>query len=265
MIRFPIGLLFFITGVFTANAQKGWQLEVMPGLAVYRGDLSQGSFSFKSVGPGAVVDLKYDFGDMLALRAGLGWGVLEGDDKDNKKESVRSRNLSFKSNIIEFGLTAEVTFLDPETYAVNPYLLTGVGLFHFDPYAYDKNNKKTRLQPLSTEGQGFPEYPDRKKYALTQAFIPFGGGLKINVKGKYAISFEGGVRFLFTDYLDDVSSTYINPAILLQRKGQEAVDLAFRQTPRPNEGERRGNSESNDFYFMGGFKFSWFLSKKKTP
>jgi hypothetical protein len=263
MTRFPLVVLFIIAELFHAKAQKGWQVDIMPGMAVYRGDLSTGGFSFKSLGPSAIVNIKYNFGDMLVLRSGFGWGIVKADDKDSKKESVRSRNLNFKSSIIEWSLTAEVNLLDPETYYGYPYLWTGIGLFHFNSYTYDNSGTKRFLQPLSTEGQGFPEYPKRKKYALTQFFIPLGGGWKLNVGDKYAVGFELGVRYLFTDYLDDVSTNYISKSVLLTRKGQTAVDLAFRSTFPAIEGDVRGNPENKDIYFMGGLQFTKYLNKKK--
>jgi hypothetical protein len=263
MTRFPLIVLFIIAVLFHAKAQKGWQINIMPGMAVYRGDLSTGGFTFKSLGPSALVNVNYDFGDMLVLRSGLGWGMIKGDDKLSNKELVRNRNLNFKSSIIEWNLTAQINLLDPETYYGYPYLWTGIGLFKFNPYAYDDNDKKHFLKPLSTEGQGLPEYPDRKEYALTQFFVPLGGGWKFDVKGKYALGFELGVRYLFTDYLDDVSTNYISQSVLFTRRGQTAVDMAFRSPLPINEGDVRGNPENKDFYFIGGLQFTKYLNKKK--
>jgi hypothetical protein len=244
-------------------SQEGWQLEVIPGITAYSGDLAQSALPFRTLGPSAIVNLKYDWGDMIVLRAGLGFGKISGNDKYNDKVSYR--NLNFKTDIWEATLMAEVNLLDPETFYAYPYLLAGVGLFHFNPYTYDKNNNKTYLKPLSTEGQGLPEYPKRKEYSLTQFCLPFGFGWKYNVKSKYAIGVEIAVRYTFTDYLDDVSANYISSSTLLNRKGPLAVELAFRQNPIPAEGVQRGNPEVKDFYFMTGFKFTYYLTKKKDP
>ncbi len=84
------------------------------------------------------------------------------------------------------------------------------------------------LKPLSTEGEGLPGYPDRKPYSLTQLAIPFGGGVKFAITNDWHIGLEVGLRKLFTDYLDDVSSTYADPNDLLTAKGQLAVDLSYR-------------------------------------
>jgi hypothetical protein len=68
---------------------------------------------------------------------------------------------------------------------------------------------------LSTEGQGI--YPDKKPYSLWQPTIPFGGGVKFAITENLRIGFEIGLRKLFTDYLDDVSTSYpIKMICLLQ-------------------------------------------------
>ncbi|MEO5564067.1 MAG: DUF6089 family protein, partial [Chitinophagaceae bacterium] len=114
MRKFSLVILFFTLKL--CSAQEGWQIEVMPGIAVYRGDLSEGSFTLKSIGPGAVVNIKYDFGDMVVLRGGIGWGKLGADDNKSKNPDIRSRNLSFKTSVIELGFSAEFNILDPEAY-----------------------------------------------------------------------------------------------------------------------------------------------------
>ena len=64
------------------------------------------------------------------------------------------------------------------------------------------------LQPLGTEGQGTTAYPDRKKYSRTQIAIPMGGGVKISLNDNLNIAFSFSARKTYTDYLDDVSTTY---------------------------------------------------------
>ena len=59
-----------------------------------------------------------------------------------------------------------------------------------------------------TEGQGTTSFQNRKPYSLTQLSIPFGGGVKIGVSDDFNIIIEYGLRKTFTDYIDDVSTTY---------------------------------------------------------
>lgn len=253
-------VLLFMSGFM--QAQQGLQVEIMPGVAGYQGDLTQKTIPFNTMGPCAALNIKYDYGDMIILRTGFAWAKVSADDRDNSS-LINSRNLNFETMIWEGHLGAEVNILDPEVYYSLPYVFTGIALFHFDPYTYDNNNRKTFLQPLSTEGQGLSEYPDRKKYALTQFCVPFGGGWKVNIKNRYALSAELGFRFLFTDYLDDVSRTYVNQQVLLNKKGATSVELAFRANPAPPEGTMRGNADKNDMYGFAGIKFAMKLGKEK--
>ena len=259
-------LIFLLLFANICKAQE-WQAEVMVGVSGYNGDLSQQRISIKQLRPAFNLNLKYTSGDFIDLRAGIGYGRVGADDKNNKNAGLRSRNLNFKSDILEINLIAEINLFDPETYTSYPYVLGGVGLFHFNPFTYDKNNKKTYLQPLSTEGQGLKEYPGRKKYALTQFCIPVGIGWKITVKEKWDISYEFGYRILFTDYLDDVSKTYVDLNVLTTEKGSKSAELAYRgAAPFRYEGEARGNPTIKDIYFFSGIKIATNLSniwKKK--
>ena len=99
-------------------------------------------------------------------------------------------------------------------------------------------------------------YPDKKMYSLTQVCIPFGGGVKFKLNDQIDLALEFGERLLFTDYLDDVSTTYADPKVLLNARGAKAVELADRSIEQPPaiEGMQRGNPKSKDWYFIGGLK-----------
>ncbi len=92
-------------------------------------------------------------------------------------------------------------------YRFAPYLFGGVGFFHFNPRA-KYNNEWVNLRNIGTEGQGLPQYPNRKKYFPVQVAIPLGIGIKYNYTRQISFSFEYGYRLTFTDYIDDVSKTY---------------------------------------------------------
>jgi hypothetical protein len=138
----------------------------------------------------------------------------------------------------------------------------GLGLFHFNPYAYDSVDNKVFLKPLSTEGQGI--YPDKKPYSLWQANIPFGGGVKFAINENLRIGFEIGLRKLFTDYLDDVSTSYPDQNDLLAARGQTAVDFSYRsdEVPGgdpafPTKQTQRGGAEQKDMYYFTGLNISF--------
>lgn len=242
---------------------QSWLGEVMVGTSAYNGDLTQSPFSFKRLNPAAAINLKYNSGDFLNIRAGVAFEKVSANDKDNKSPFLRARNLNFKSSILEFNVSFEFILLDPAIYDQYPYLFAGLGVFHFNPYTYDDDGKKTYLHPLSTEGEGLSEY-SRKNYSLTQPCIPIGFGFKMNQGKTWELNFEFGYRWLFTDYLDDVSKTYVSIETLNLKKGPEAAELSYRKvnTPFTEEGYPRGNPKVKDYYFFSGIKVAYKLSRK---
>jgi hypothetical protein len=183
-------------------------------------------------------------------------GKVKGDDSSNTGFDFRTLALKpmWVKQVCAFSMTS---FLLDEQHRFTPYVFAGVGAFHFSPYTtYD--SQKVYLQPLGTEGQGLPAYPDKKIYSLTQFAIPLGIGLKYKLSERIQIGVEFCSRFLFTDYLDDVSSTYADENELFKGRGQLAVDVSYRgdetnpSQPYPS-GETRGNPKQNDNYYTTSF------------
>lgn len=149
-------------------------------------------------------------------------GVAGADSLIKEKDRVNhslgrfQRNLSFKSFIYELQATANIyplQIINPQTTSrFRPYAGTGIGVFHFNPKA-ELNGQWYFLQPLHLEGQGFTEYPNRKNYKLTQVYIPFNIGLQYRINDSYLIGLNAIFRKTFTDYIDDVSTTYIDPSL----------------------------------------------------
>jgi len=258
-------LFAFSLMVFTNStiAQK-WTVELMLGTSGYNGDLTQTALSAKRLGACGSLNVTYQSGSYWSIRTGVSYGRISGDDNSNKDESLKSRNLSFKSHVIEWNICGELSVVDPEMYYSYPYFFGGIGIMHFNPYAFNDENKKLFLRPLSTEGQGLIAYPDRKKYSLFQVCIPFGLGWKLKLKNKWEISYEFGYRIVFTDYLDDVSTTYVSLKNLSELVSDEAAAMSYRkQSPFMEEGEARGNSKVKDMYFLTGIKLAVPIGKQK--
>jgi hypothetical protein len=217
----------------------------------------------------------------LGFRLSLNYGSVEGADADIKPDggdevTRLDRNLNFRSTIIEGSFMGEVyptVFLedDPDDVQgrLRPYGVIGFGLFHFNPQGtYRDPNGDTYwvdLRPLHTEGEGFPEYPDRKEYSLTQLNIPMGVGIKYFLSDNVNISFEIIHRKLFTDYLDDVSKTYIDPSLFYKylSPSQAAIAVAMSDkalggysNPNYTTGSKRGDPSQNDSYFTAQFKLA---------
>lgn len=189
-----------------------------------------------------------------------------------------NRNLNFRSTIKEVSFMAELhplyifidwTARDDDPPKLSPYLLGGVGYFSFNPQT-QLGNRWVDLQPLSTEGEGFAEYPDRKVYKLQQVNFPVGVGARYELSPLVNLRAEFLYRILTTDYLDDVSTRYIDPALFANyftgTKLANALALNDRQLVQhtsPTGGGKRGSPNQNDAYFSFNLKISWVLGREK--
>ncbi|MEO6537065.1 MAG: DUF6089 family protein [Ferruginibacter sp.] len=258
-------VFFLLSFPFLANCQ-GLHGDLYAGFANYQGDLQGKRFTFKNSGPALGLGLSYDLTNKLIVRGAATYLKVGADDKDNTTATgITFRNLRFKSNILEAQLALEYNIFDLAERSFTPYVFAGIAAYHFNPFSEDSLGNRVLLRPLSTEGQGLPQYPDKKVYNNKQLAIPFGGGVKFVLSEKVQVSIEVGLRKLFTDYLDDVSTTYADSAFLFASKGQRAVDFAYRGNeikgapPYPVAGSQRGNAKNKDWYYTTGIKLSYLF------
>jgi len=210
----------------------------------------------------------YRFNERFSFKADFHYIRLFSQDKGgvNKK-----RNLSFRSGNVEFSVGAVYDFYKYERFyhkrkPFTPYIFAGAGATYFNPRA-EYGGKWYSLQPLQTEG---------KKYSRFTFAIPFGGGIRLKQSPVIDISFEVSYTKLFTDYIDDVSTTYIyntsgDISDALADRSNEVIDL---KTGNPiktdgddgihwKAGHKRGNSTRKDGYLVFGFKVEYLLINMK--
>lgn len=250
-----------------SSAQKAF-INVLGGYSNYTGDVTQASFTLKESHAAFGFGVSYFLNNNFSLRAEYNSAFISGDDANNKKQGVIDRNLNFSSKISEFSLRAEFDYFGSQKSKITPYNFIGISSFNFNPYTYDNTNTKIYLRNLSTEGQGLTQYPNRSIYKLTESAIVYGGGLKYHLSDDLNISFELGYRKTSTDYLDDVSTTYVDENTLLAERGALAVALAWRGDEKtnplayPSDGATRGNPGVKDYYYFGqirlAFRLNWF-------
>jgi opacity protein-like surface antigen len=263
-------LTFIVLILTSQNLFAQFQIGPFLGAGGYLGDLNY--TPAKRLKPAIGIAGLYEVSNRINLRGGITFGKLEGGDQWSGTAYLKeNRNLSFTSNISEFSLVAELTAFNLDKINWSPYIFGGIALFHFNPYVKDSGTT-VYLKPLSTEGQGLPEYPDRKPYSLTQFSIPFGGGIKYILSDNVILDLEFGLRKTSTDYLDDVSTNFIDPNILLQHRGQTAVRLSYRgdEVPGgisefpdngyPTKDTPRGNIKYKDWYYFTGFHLFFRLN-----
>ncbi len=213
--------------------------------------------------------------DWLGFRLAVNLGKLEGDDaiikgKGGLEEARRIRNQDFRSSLFEAIFVTEVyptVFLEEDPsdvfHKLRPYGVIGAGVFHFNPQGLDKaTGQWVYLKPLHLEGQGFPEYPDRKDFSLWQLNIPMGVGVKYFLSENVSLSLEVIHRKTFTDYIDGVSTAYVDPQVFYNHLSLNDAVLATRMADKRVgqtfvAGEKRGDPTQNDGYYSFGFKLGF--------
>jgi hypothetical protein len=234
----------------------------------------------------------------LGFRVAANVTYLEGRDDIIKTDGIdeiwrKQRNLDFKTTVLEGYAAVEVFptmyFYRNSEYEprLRPYGFAGIGVFHFNPKGSltDANGNTTwyNLQPLRTEGEGMAEYPNSKPYKLTQMNIPYGGGLKYFASDRVNLSAELLYRKTFTDYIDDVSKTYVDPknfakylpaqeAAIASKIYDKTIPIIYPGMTRWPEGTQRGDKKDADCYFsivakigirLGPIESSAFRAKRQ--
>lgn len=255
---------------FSQKRVKSYEVGVFIGGSYYIGDLNPLIHFGPMTKPAGGALFRYNMNSRLSARANLLFGSIQADDAISPDLSQQQRNLNFSSKITEFSGQLEFNFLDyeigNERRKFTPYIFAGLGVFKFNPIATYGNYKFT-LQPMGTEGQGLPGGASKKKYRLTQMSIPFGVGIKTNLSKNIGLTIEWGMRKTFTDYLDDVSTVYYNPARLAAAHGASAAvasDPSIGTDPNySNVGRQRGNPTTKDWYSFAGIGLTIKLKEKR--
>ncbi|MEM6522288.1 MAG: hypothetical protein AAF693_00780 [Bacteroidota bacterium] len=238
------------------------------GTSSYFGDLNN---------PGDIIDtklnlnlgLQYYFTDRIAIRTEATYFRLSGDDAEADSEGRAVRNLSFRSDNIEFNVVGIVQAFSNGTRfyqrpAVNLYGFAGLGLLYFNPKGEvpasgwggadlgESPGDFVALQPLQTEGVD---------YSRIAIVIPMGAGIKFKAGPFFNIGIEGGYRLTFTDYLDDVSTRYLDNASLASEPLRQAMaDKRYLLDLPPAEAGRiRGDENDNDGYFLLNIKLEYYI------
>ena len=262
-------LLFILIQIaFQAVAQKGAEVGFNAGVAYYFGDLNT---EFDLSKPGLALNAfgRYNFDERISMKFGLYYGRITGDDSRSDNAFQQSRNLDFFSNIWDGTVQIEFNFFPyihgSKNRNFTPYIFAGLSAFQYSPKT-ELNGTTYRLRDFGTEGQDIGE-----EYNLFKLGIAYGGGLKWDLNYYWSMNIELSGRFLFHDYLDDVSGTYPNPNVLIAQRGQIAADLSDRSDPDAAGGQigqagvQRGNSKNNDSYNFATVGIAYYFGRVKCP
>jgi hypothetical protein len=263
-----------VIGFFNGQAQS---LEggILLGCSNYNGDLSGTLIDFSQTKASGGILIRYNIDQRWTLKGYFGYGRISGADSLSTSNAYNhKRNLSFYTDIFEVSGQFEYNLIrvDNRYYSKRPwvpYVFAGLGIYNFNPKAL-LAGKEYELQPLSTEGQGTTQYNDLQKYALTQVCMPIGIGVKKKIALRWTIGAEIGVRYTFTNYLDDVGGIYANNNVIGKSTGEIAAQLADRSSannggvPQFAEGDKRSNKKFkvNDMYIFSGITLTFKLKGK---
>ena len=261
-MRLIVACLFFIS--CTAFGQKahnrnGWgrsEIGVLGGVSYYIGDLNQKHFNHSNLA--GQLFYRYNINSRVAYRFNFTYGFIEGYDSESNRDLKNNRNLSFESDLYEGATGIEFTYFPFEIghkrYRGTAYLLAEIGLTKINPKT-EYNGEMVELQPLGTEGQG-TSANDRGKYSKLQLNVPLAVGFRVSISKNIALNGEYGIRFMFSDYLDDVHNyRYADPAVILAENGPMAAALSNRSLNGSRFGQR-GNPTSRDWYTFVGLGLS---------
>lgn len=213
------------------------------------------------------IGYRYKLYKKVATKGNLYFGYVGGNDNLTQEPYRNNRNLNFSSMVVELSGQIEYLFFKArEGHRYNLkgikgwknihtefYGFVGIGGFYFNPKA-KYNGDWYYLKKLHTEGQGLT--PTRTDYSNFQICIPYGLGVKFAIDRKWSVGIEYGMRKTFTDYIDDVSTTYYNPDELIQNAGTASAYCAnpTNGTLSPNvtaPGQQRGDPRDKDGYMFG--------------
>jgi hypothetical protein len=242
-------------------AQYIWDYGVMVGASNYLGEIGGKEKTRRDF----ILDLKlsqtksafggfarYKYNSKFFFRGSAGWYRISGDDKLSTNPGRRGRNLSFKNDIYELSGVAQYVFYSISDIGrsyryrndFKAYVFTGLAASMHNPQAKYQGSW-VDLAPLHTEGQGIVEGAP-KPYGKYIAAIPAGAGFFFTINKVYRIGWEFNWRTTFSDYLDDVSTNYVDPSVF--GDNQMAIDLANRNPELQPYDDNSGIPDPLNYY-----------------
>lgn len=259
------------------NTQRNWSMnkkEIVFGIGgtQFLGDLggrnrigkdySLADIDIPSTGIGGMIGYRYRFHPYWATTSSLNIGMLRADDAKTSEIIRNSRNLHFRSLIVEVHQRLELIVYAKEkvgarykvrghNYAKNKntqvYLFGGVGVSYFNPKA-KYNGSWVALRPLNTEGQGMPGGAD-KTMPITLT-LPVGFGARVGIGQMWRLGIEATYVKTFSDYIDDVHGVYYDPAKLGSSQAAYLSNPAQNNSQWFNPGQQRGDKQNDAYFYL---------------
>lgn len=283
---------------------KTFSVDFGGGTAHYLGDIHPNNnvFSYTStVRWNLSSHLTWQFSPLFAVRAGLAWVRISGDDFAFTKKNMAFkpqtdafdlqflRNLHFRNDLKELSLTSIINlqngFSNRTSSRPNqtPYLFSGINFFMNQPLAREKFNAETNEKGAWTT---INVSQNDTKFG---ASIPIGLGIRKKLNSKLDLVAEVSYRITFTDALDDIiQASYSATTDIFENRSTELItaqagqsrannfnDVSNRQgfptystgkilpptIGYPNPFPERGDA-GNDSYWTTSLRLRYYFDKK---
>jgi hypothetical protein len=285
LLRTSIAAACLVLGYQQAQAQYAWDIGVHLGGANYLGEM------------GGKEDTRRDFvwdmklgqtrwavggfarrkvNRLFSVNVGLMHLRLQGADAHSTNPARVARNLNFRNDMFELYLRPEITIYQDNDLGGRGRYRSDFRLFAYAGVAAFMSNPKGQINGEGAFHDLRPLQTELVDYNSINFAIPAGLGFHITKKRRHRFGWDFGWRTTFTDYIDDVSSTYADPALL---SSPLAADLANQTSyavaldpnlPHPNnyghydlEGNwitgKRGDPTHNDSYLTMTLTYSYVL------
>lgn len=220
---------------------------------------------------------RYRFHPFWATTTSLHVGMIRGNDALTNDIVRNSRNLHFRSLLIELNQRIECIIFANEKFGSRYklpghkgfkdhneqiYLFAGVGAAYFNPKA-QYNGSWEELRPLGTEGQGLDAhmvypvdgrdpfmYTPPKQYLPFTVTVPMGIGFRMGMGRMWRIGIEATYVKTFTDYMDDVSGFYYDPSQMSSPAAAYLSNPSINNTTWFAPGQARGHKEKDAYYYL---------------
>jgi len=247
---------YIISGIFlllsaSLNAQS-YEGGLWAGGVNYFGDINTNSSVFDARPAGGIVG-RYNFDSRISARISAGYGRTFDQDRNlgetdfqlNRNEAVRTTalNISAMAEFNFFSFNSTDAFLDPKVYT--PYLGAGIGFSNISPEVFFRDQGWTDVARVRTE--------DEKDFSSANISVPLAAGVKYQLNKDFILTGEWNSHLLFTDYFDDISTTY-NQLSINENIGTLTT-----------VGRQRGDRFKNDTYNMFGLQLTYVIPIYSCP
>lgn len=252
---------------FVHVRKKYWSLGAFVGNSVYFGDLNRTAVSInpRNMRPNIGLRAGYQFSEKFGLTFSNNYMIISGADqpKNDKNNNVRgtnySRNLSFRTTIIDAAVMAEYNFTRFKLKSsFVPSIYAGGNAYYFKPMAQvDNQGEWYDLRRIGTQGQTL----DGSEFAYDRVMfgIPYGASIKRHINQKTIVSLSYTYNKIFTDFLDDVATGFY-PEAEAVRRANPGIGSAASTLANPSNlplDNQRSYSDDNDGYGYWGLTFTF--------